>query len=364
MSSDTQLPAKKREPTEGEKKLTSIKAWLTAAKSQIGLALPKHMTAERMVRIAVSACSRNPKLLMCTPESIVLSLINASETGLEPNGQHAHLIPYYNFNKALGRKVYEAQFQADYKGLVQLAYRSGIVQTFDARVVYAKDRFAYQYGTDPKIEHIPSEEPDPGPITHAYAVAIMPGGGRRFVVMSINEIYREHRAHSRGAFDKNNKLDPESVWSTHEAAMCRKTVARELYKWIPSSPEMQRVAALDQEAELGHRQLPENIDLAALGMEQLSIETVEDEPSGAEKITGQLEEKTKLQGETERMRAEYAAAKTPSEVSAVYDKQAGPDGWLMTEADRTRSRETAEVRKAELSGELFRKRESASGAGH
>lgn len=103
----------------------TIRHELNRAAANLKMALPKHMTTDRMIRIALSAISRQPLLLECTPQSIALALIMASETGLEPNGRDAHLIPYWN--KKI--QAYEAQFQPDYKGLVQLAYRSGQVKS-------------------------------------------------------------------------------------------------------------------------------------------------------------------------------------------------------------------------------------------
>ena len=83
---------------------------------QIQKALPQHMSAERMARIAMTAVSSTPKLLECDPKSLIGALMQSSQIGLEPNtnlGQ-AYLIPY-------GKEV---QLQVSYLGMIELANRS------------------------------------------------------------------------------------------------------------------------------------------------------------------------------------------------------------------------------------------------
>ena len=57
MSDNTQVSTKR-----------DIMSWLTGddMKKQFALALPKHLTADRMVRVALTAFTRTPKLLECT----------------------------------------------------------------------------------------------------------------------------------------------------------------------------------------------------------------------------------------------------------------------------------------------------------
>ena len=104
-----------------------VKAW----ESEIRRALPTVLTPERFTRSALSAINNTPSLADCTPMSFIAALMNAAQLGLEPNtplGQ-AYLIPYKN------KGVLECQFQLGYKGLIDLAYRTGQMQMIQAHVV-------------------------------------------------------------------------------------------------------------------------------------------------------------------------------------------------------------------------------------
>ena len=272
-------------------KFRNIRALLTKAQSQIALALPKHMTPDRMTRIALSAMSKNPLLLECTPESLVLSLINLSEVGLEPDGRLAYLLPYYNFNKALGKSVYEAQAMIDYKGFIQLGYRSGMISAIDAKAIHAKDVFDYRFGTNPFLDHKPADGDDVGELVGAYAVCTLLSGGHKFVVLNKRDI-ELRRAKSMGYLKKGGAVNEYSPWVTAPDAMWAKSAVRELYKWIPTSSEITRAVALDEAPDNRRRQLPENTDgLAALGLDMAQLEdqsTEEPEPTKADRVADRL----------------------------------------------------------------------------
>ncbi len=205
------------------------------AKKQIALALPKHITPDRMIRVVLTAAQKTPKLLQCSNNSIVLSLLNASQLGLEPNGRDAHLVPFWNSKAG----CYECQLIADYKGLIQLAYRSGMVDNFSAKAVYEKDVFLYQFGTDEFLKHIPCTEDNPGELIYAWACVRFKNGGSKFVVLNRRDIARR-RAKSQTA----NRSD--SVWNEYPEAMWAKSAVRELSKWVPQTPEfMQFHEAVD-----------------------------------------------------------------------------------------------------------------------
>lgn len=340
-----------------DEKFGSIKDFLVKAQKQIAIAAPKHMTADRLIRIALSATSRNPLLLECTPQSLTLALINASETGLEPNGWVAHLIPRFNFNKTLERKVYEAQFMPDYKGYIQLAYRSGLVKTFDCVPVFKKDRFDFSLGTKRFINHVPTDDEDPGELVYSYATCELAGGGVEFRVLNRREVMK--RKASSAAKDSG-------PWSTFEPAMWAKSAGRDLYKFVPSSAEMVRAAMVDDAFEMGRRQIPEAamagmLDLSFVGLtedevggaavgETIGAELVEPEPDKSTKLADKLKGKNDEAAAIKQMREEFALATTLEQAKEVYDHQAGPDGWAPTEELMAKSRELWEIRKAELKG--------------
>ncbi len=55
-----------------------------AMKEQLAAALPRHMTAERMIRIATTEISKVPALGNCDTMSFVSAIVQCSQLGLEP----------------------------------------------------------------------------------------------------------------------------------------------------------------------------------------------------------------------------------------------------------------------------------------
>lgn len=216
---------------------------LTAAKDKIGLVLPKHMKAERVMRVAMMAIYKTPRLRLCEPDTIVAAVMQASELGLEPGGPlgHGYLIPRKNGKRSreLRRDVYECQFQPGYQGLVDLARRSGQVAALYARVVHEKDPvWVIKYGTEDKLEHEPYQgQDDPGKMISVYAVCILKDSPRaQFDVMARGDVER-----IRGRSQSPN----EGPWVTDYEEMAKKTVLKRLLKMLPKSVEMADAIDLD-----------------------------------------------------------------------------------------------------------------------
>jgi len=220
----------------------SLRSMLEKSKSQIQVALPKHMTAERMIRVAMTAVQRQPKLMECTPLSVVGAVVEASQLGLEPDGilGQAYLVPYFN-NKT---KRTEAQLQPGYRGLIALARRSGEVSTLYAELVYEADKFKVTKGDTPKLRHEPNYAVEArGKILGAYAVVIYKDGGKDFEYMPISELEK---------IRKQSKAAQFGPWQTHPEEMYRKCPIRRLAKRLPLSPEFQRAAVLDEYVDAGY----------------------------------------------------------------------------------------------------------------
>ena len=201
---------------------------IEAMKPEIARAIPRHLNPDRVARIAVTVMRRTPKLAECTPASFLGALMTCAQLGLEPGPLgHAYLVPYGN----------EVTFIAGYRGLVDLARRSGQVSSVQARVVRQGDQFDYAFGLEPKLEHKPTADADK-PVTHAYAVIRLKDGGVDFDVMTKAEI-EAVRARSRAA-----KSGP---WVTDWAEMAKKTVLRRLLKTAPMSVEYQQAVANDEQ---------------------------------------------------------------------------------------------------------------------
>lgn len=212
-----------------------------AIKKQMALALPKHLTAERLARIATTEIRRVPALASCSPESFLGAIMQCAQLGIEPsNGLgHAYLIPFGNGKDRQGRP--NVQLIVGYRGMIDLARRSGQIISISARAVYENDEFSYEYGLHEDLKHKPSDGIDAGALTHVYAVARLHGGGVQFEVMSRKQIELA-RAHSKA---KNGP------WFDHYEEMAKKTVIRRLFKYLPVSIEIQRAVSLDERAEAG-----------------------------------------------------------------------------------------------------------------
>lgn len=203
---------------------------------QIGRALPKHMSADRLVRVALISISKTPKLLQCTPESLAKALTECSSYGLEPNGRDIHLVPFWNNKKG----VMEVQVIPDYKGLVQLMYRSGLVVNVQALAVRRKDEFDYKFGTGAFVSHKPADEDDRGPLTYAWAMAELKGGGSPFVVLNKSQVVEHMKKSQSSNFD-------DSPWKLYPDAMWAKTALRVLSKFVPKSAELADALARDDD---------------------------------------------------------------------------------------------------------------------
>ena len=208
--------------------MSNIRAMITssAAKKQIADALPKHMNVDKQVRVLLTMMNRTPKLEQCTASSVIEALMTCSQMGLEPDGRHAHLIPYGN----------TCQLIIDYKGLVELAYRSERVQSIDAHVVHENDRFDYRDGKF--RDHVPFKYlPGKGGDTTGQGLPI---AAYVNVTMKGGIIHQEHMSFSEiEAIRGRSKAGKSGPWVTDWEEMAKKTVFRRASKWLPLSADLQ-----------------------------------------------------------------------------------------------------------------------------
>lgn len=200
---------------------------------EMAAALPKHLTAERMARIATTVMRQTPKLAECDEASLLGAIMTCAQLGLEPGptGQ-AYLVPY-------GR---ECTFILGYKGMMELARRSGVVETIYAEPVFALDEFEYEKGLNPTLRHVPytgeEEEGSPAnPFVFVYAVVKYKDGGFNFVVLSKAQVEKYRR---RG------KSPNSPMWRDDYVAAAMKTAIRRLATWMPQSVEFQTALAADE----------------------------------------------------------------------------------------------------------------------
>jgi len=256
---------------------------LKSKQGEIAKMLPKHLNAERLLKVAQIAATTTPALAKCDVASLVGAIGQCAQMGLEPNTVlgHAYLVPFNTKRKdaqGVERWVNSVQVIIGYKGLIDLARRSGQIVSIAAHEVCEADQFTLVYGLDEKLEHIPSLG-ERGEVIGFYAVAKLKDGGHSFEFMSRLQVEQ-----IAAGTQSKGKYGP---WKDHFTEMGRKTVIRRLAKYLPLSIEFQTAAALDGMADAGKDQ---NIESNTIDGEFTFV--AEDAPYGQEVVdqeTGEIE---------------------------------------------------------------------------
>lgn len=245
----------------------TVEAYMKKMGPRMAEVLPKHMDMDRMSRIALTTIRTNPTLLECTVPSLMGAVMQAVQLGLEPGLLgHCYLLP---FNKNVGTKqnpqwIKEVQFIIGYKGMIDLARRSGHIQSIYAHAVYENDEFEYELGLHPKLTHKPSFG-DRGKFIGAYAVAHFKDGGYQMEFMPESEIEK------RRGRSKSKDFGP---WKSDYEEMAKKTVVRSMFKYLPISIEVQTQAQHDEVVRKDITEEPEFIEA-----EETNEETANQEQS-------------------------------------------------------------------------------------
>ncbi len=308
--------------TPAEKKAApdNFPAMLVAFQGEIQRALPSHLSGDRMCRIALTNFRQTPLLAKCQPRSVFACVIMASQLGLEPglNGR-AYLIPY--FNKTKGE--YECQFVPGWKGLLELANRTGR-STCWTGAVFRGDDFAYELGDRPRVHHKPHGEDDPNLLQFVYAIGRVRDSQWPIVEVWSNERIKRH-------FKKYNKVGDKHYAHANWEMYARKIPLLQVLKYMPSSPELEMVVALSDRESAGKRQ-GITID-AAIGMDWLpsdSDDDGDDPPKDTGASTAQTTgAQTTAEGEA-AARARMDAAGAPTGPAAEKENSAA--GAQLTEA--------------------------------
>lgn len=236
---------------------------INGLKNELARALPKHLTSDRLARLALTALRTTKDLDKCSKPSFAASIMACAALGLEPNtplGQ-AYLIP---------RRIkgsHECTVIVGYQGMLDLARRSGVVAGIQAVPVFQGDQFDYRLGLYPDITHVPDldnpDREDPRALTHVYAVCHLKDKDARpiFVVLSRAQVEQRRKRGGSGS-------GSFSPWSSDYIPMACKSAIRELFKWMPRSAELARVEVLESGQERGgsaFESLPEESAQALLG---------------------------------------------------------------------------------------------------
>jgi recombination protein RecT len=258
---------------------------------------------EFSTQISIMA-QRNPDFKLARPESVVAAMMACVQLDLMPNTpqQHAHLIPY-KVNRKVGRnekgqdiweKQTEIQFQLGYKGLIELAARTGNVKAIYAELVFEGDTFDIELGTERKIVHKPNldvDRTDATKVKAAYMVAVLVNGERSFEVMNREQLLKIKESAKASSTD--------APWAKWETEQMRKTVVKRGTKLLPSSGKdnrLQYAAQLDSWAEAGKLRINDDGQIiegeaveAAAGASRLSSDDRRARMAAAESKRKELE---------------------------------------------------------------------------
>lgn len=235
------------------KPLATLQSLLDTFSGQIANALPKHMTPERMIRVALTTVSQTPKLQQCDPFTICGAVVQSSILGLECNSVlgEAFLVPFKNNKRThpvtKKKGVYECQLQVGYKGHVKLARNSGEIAMVDAQIVYEKDQFEFDKGLTPFLVHKWPKTGTRGAWIGVWAGFKLKDGTFNFEYMTAEEII----AH-RDRFTKSRDYESKEItgpWIENPEWMWKKTVLIKVLKLAPKSVQLQTAIALTESAE-------------------------------------------------------------------------------------------------------------------
>ena len=216
----------------------------------------RQQNADRFARVALTTIRNSPSLSKANPWSLLAALMTSASLNLEidPRGL-AYLVPYKG----------EIQLQIGYKGLKELAYRTGKVRSIYDEVVYKREvdagNVSVSIGLNRDIRHeIDAMHPElrqdceENPLVLAYAVAVLEDGSRHFEFVDRGEVEKRRKASPAG----KSEVGP---WNKWEAEMWKKTAVKKLARALPQSTEytdFQRAVALDEQADAGK---PQDFDL-------------------------------------------------------------------------------------------------------
>jgi recombination protein RecT len=241
------------------KKPQTLGELIEANQAEFQKALPRHIKLDRFLRIVMTEIRRSADLQACSTHSILKCMIQSAQIGLEPDSLrgHAYLVPYKR----------ECTLIVGYRGMIDLAYRSGMIQLIDASVWYDCDEWRMQKGTKPELVHVPKyPRPDPAALVGAYCVVFPKEGPALFDAMPVAEL---EKIKARSAAGSKNS----GPWKSDYNEMAKKSITKRLLKYAPSSPEVQTAISFDDLSDQGL--LPDDaIDVTDLTQRRTEEKTV------------------------------------------------------------------------------------------
>lgn len=255
-------------------RLETLAEFLNNRRDSLMAIAAEGVDVRKVTRIALFEAAKNEKIAECTPNSMYLALAKACELNLVAGGvlHRCALVP--RWSKA--KRAMEASLIVEYTGLMELVRRSGEIANFVARVVHENEHFEHNFDLESgeTLKHTPCYDGNPGEMRLAYAVCHFKDGQKQVEVMRRDQIERIRRA---------SKYSDSGPWADHTEEMWRKTVIRRICKYLPLTPEAQKVFAHDINDEFGNTPLVADSIINAIAVDgPLEIEDKGLEPEPKE----------------------------------------------------------------------------------
>jgi len=221
---------------------------LRSEEAEFGKALPAHLSLEKFMGAAVAELRNNPELQACSGPSLLGAVLVAARLGLEVGGPMGlfYLSARREHNKALNEGKGGQEWQAvpiiGYKGLLELAGRSGRVGAVGAELIRDGDTFRQGYdsrGGGKVTVWEPADYLETREVVGVLAWAEV-GSGRQERYLPIEKVL-ERRARGAG--------DGKGPWVTDYEAMVRKTGFRALTGDLPQSAALALARVADEQVQ-------------------------------------------------------------------------------------------------------------------
>ena len=192
--------------------------------------------ARKFVAEISTLVSQNSQLQKCEAASILSAglLAQSVNLSLAPSLGLCYVIPYNS------KGTYKAQFQLSYKGLIQLALRSGVIERVDAKEIYEHELNGYDEFGDPIFKFNGVRK---GTVIGYFAYFITTSGFKKTMFWTLDEV-KAHASKYSKSFGNGKGTD---LWTDNFDFMAKKTVLKLLLnRYAPLSIEMQKVMQADQ----------------------------------------------------------------------------------------------------------------------
>ncbi len=227
--------------------------------------------SDQFITSLLSVVNNNKLLSKADNNSILTAAMKAATLNLpiEPSLGSAYIVPFKG----------QAQFQLGYKGLIELAQRSGQYKSINAGVVYKAQFKSY----DPLFETLELDFSQPqDEVIGYFACFELLNGFRKITYWTREEVYNHGKR-----FSKSFGNGP---WKTDFDAMAKKTLLKSIIgTYGPKSVDMQQAIVADNENE-DEKAAPIDVTPQEESLSDLIGEAPQEELPAADPETGEIQE--------------------------------------------------------------------------